>query len=87
MIKKQKSFILNIVFSLIMLLVAFILIGRVYAGSYNPSKRDFLSAKAKNLLGKEVDQSGTFWNELLKGGQLTCFWHKESNFSGQGINN
>ena len=87
MIKKQKSFILNIVFSLIMLLVAFILIGRVYAGSYNPSKRDFLSAKAKNLLGKEVDQSGTFWNELLKGGQLTCFWHKESNFSGQGMNN
>ena len=88
MIKKYKRSIINVIFSIIFLAVIFILIGNVYA-IYSPSEKEFMNDKASRILGKYLDESdGTsLWDKLDKKGMLTCFWHKESGYSGSGMNN
>ena len=88
MIKKYKNGIKNAIFSVIFLTFVFVLIGNVYS-NYSPSEKEFLNAKASSLLGQYLDmRDGTsLWDKLEKAGMLTCFWHKESSFSGYGMNN
>lgn len=86
MIKKYKNKIIAAITSIAFLIIMYVLIGNVYS-LYNPSKSQYMNAKAANLLGKELDINGTFWNELENQGNLTCFWHKESGYSGLSMNN
>lgn len=51
--KKYKNLFINITFSIVFLVVMFILIGRVYS-TYNPSESSFLSASASSLLRKII---------------------------------
>lgn len=86
MIKKYKNKIIAAIVSIVFLTIVYVLIGNVYS-LYNPSKSQYMNAKAKNLLGKEIDENGSFWTGLDSQGNLTCFWHKESGYIGEGMSN
>ena len=86
MIKKYKNKIITAIASIAFLTIIYVLIGNVYS-LYNPSKSQYMNAKAKDLLGKQIDMGGAFWNGLDSQGNLTCFWHKESGYSGTSMNN
>lgn len=86
MIKKYKNKIIAAIASIAFLTIIYVLIGNVYS-LYNPSKSQYMNAKAKNLLGKQIDMGGAFWNGLDSQGNLTCFWHKESGYTGRSMNN
>lgn len=83
MIKKYKNKIITAIASIAFLTIIYVLIGNVYS-LYNPSKSQYMNAKAESLLGKSLDMNGAFWNDLDKQGNLTCFWHKQT---GSGISN
>ena len=86
MIKKYKNSIIATIISIMFLIITYVLIGNVYS-LYNPSEKEFMNDKASNLLGKELYMGGDLWNKLDKEGKLTCFWHKESGYSGHSMNN
>ena len=86
MIKKYKNSIIATIISIMFLIITYVLIGNVYS-LYNPSEKEFMNDKASNLLGKELYMAGDLWNKLDKSGNLTCFWHKESGYSGHSMNN
>lgn len=86
MIKKYKNKIIAAIASIAFLTIIYVLIGNVYS-LYNPSKSQYMNAKAKDLLGKQIDMGGAFWNGLDSQGNLTCFWHKESGYTGRSMNN
>ena len=64
MIKKYKNKIIAAIVSIVFLTIVYVLIGNVYS-LYNPSKSQYMNAKAKNLLGKEIDENGSFGLDLI----------------------
>ena len=73
MIKKHKSLLIYLAFSIVF--IAAIAVSAVYS-YYNPSESEFLNANASSLLGKNLASGGTLYTTLAARGMLSCFYHK-----------
>ncbi len=78
---------MDILFCAIILGIIFMFSGNVYSADF-ASEKEFMDAKIENVLGKTLNNAkGSYWDEMKDKGQLTCFWHKESNYANSGMNN
>lgn len=101
MLKKYKKLLMNLIFYILIIAAMSVLIKYVYAlNIYNGTDgekiynykdgNEFMKEKAANLLGRKLfddEEKDGLWKELKNAGKLACFYHRESGYKKDGMNN